>query len=365
MTPRKKASISRGAAGLPRYYMDCGWYRHPNFAGLPLDSLALFEAMIGYSCEHATDGRLPGHHEDLAAALGLRASAVKKALRPLLDRGRVAVEDDHHQVVGFSSHNPTADEIDAFIEERSTSGARGNHIRHHVNKGRWSADCEFCPAADPRLSDPNSDGSSDPTAVATGSHGLGGVGLGVPPQVLRSGATTPSDVVGAEAPPEEDRPPNPRATATAAVEHIAACDLERAKADGQIIRSDKAWLAKATENRRPLLEQLAAAAERQPGIDPVDLAEQLDPAFGPLDGGAARADARWHADKAQLDAEAAEAERLRNQRLDAQAHLEEHPDLRADLTAKAQAEHPNAGPGLLRQHVIRLAIAHLEEPPAA
>lgn len=344
MPPKNKSSISRSAAGLPRYYMDCGWYRHPNFAGLPLDALALFEAMIGYACEHATDGRLPLHHEDLAAAIGLRASAVRKALGPLIERGRVTIEDDHHQVVGYSSHNPTADEIDAFIEERSRSGAQGNHIRHHLNKGRWSPDCEFCPPEDPRNSDPNSDRSSDPTAIANRSHGLGGVGLGSPS--IPHAAATDDRAGPAEADasthPEEDHPPNPERTATAAIEHMARCDLRQAETEGTPIRQPDRWLTKATATRRAAHhDRLLEAATERPDADPVTLAEEIDPACGPDDGGLARAKA-----EAALSVQAAAAGEARRAEYAAWIELadtrlaELDDDQRTQLEAQATETNP-------------------------
>lgn len=401
MPPKNKSSISRSAAGLPRYYMDCGWYRHPNFAGLPLDALALFEAMIGYSCEHATDGRLPLHPEDMAAALGLRASAVRKALRPLIDSGRVVASGSHVVVVDFTSHNPTADEIDLFIEERSRSGAKGNHIRHHVNRNRWSADCEFCPDSEPiasaqrgvsdglattfgRDSDAvlgqtgiakdaepeaaalaptctndlngrrSSDRSSDPTAIANRSHGLGWVGLGSPS--IPHAAATDDRAGPAEADasthPEEDHPPNPERTATLAIEHMARCDLRQAETDGTPIRQPDRWLAKATATRRAAHhDRLLEAATERPDADPVTLAEEIDPACGPDDGGLARAKA-----EAALSVQAAAADEARRAEYAAWIELADTrlAELDDDQRTQIEAQATETNPTLRRMELRHL-----------
>jgi hypothetical protein len=65
-----RTSLARAARGLPRYFMDVGWWRGRRFAGLPLDSIGLMSCVVGYCTEHSTDGRVPGDPEDLAAALG-------------------------------------------------------------------------------------------------------------------------------------------------------------------------------------------------------------------------------------------------------------------------------------------------------
>lgn len=171
-------ALGRPARGLPRYYMDCGWYRHPRFAGLPVEALFVFEAAVGYSTEHATDGLMPAHPEDLAAALGLRASVVKKALPKLLDRHALERHGDQLRVRGWADHNPTAAEVEARQAERSRSGKRGNHERWHVGKGVVDPSCEFCDSSPDRSEHRSSDRNSDPHPIADSSHGMGWDGMG-------------------------------------------------------------------------------------------------------------------------------------------------------------------------------------------
>ena len=139
-------SLGRPATGLPRYYMDVGWYRHPRFTGLAPDVLFVFEAAVGYCYEHATSGELPRGSEDLSLNLGVKMSAVKRAVTALIERGAFEDRGCSLHIRNFEEHNPTGEEIQARTSERSSAGAYGNHVRWHEKKGVTDADCEFCDA---------------------------------------------------------------------------------------------------------------------------------------------------------------------------------------------------------------------------
>ncbi len=410
MPPRPTPSISRQVKGLPRYYMDCGWYRHPRFAGLAPDALFLFEAAVGYCTEHATDGIMPGHHEDLAAALGLRASHVKKALGALLERGALVPGDGTIAIRNWAEHNPTSAEVEEFNRSKAKSGALGNHKRWHESRGVVDPECEFCDSQEgshqgsqvrselaeseqdpgenpmrtsenasnsdrldrrsrPNGSGPGSDGSSPVTSESVsqvrsvrdrkcdretsheGSHGMGWDG---------SSSSSPPPSPIADRPdqgnPEEDQPRTPERTATLAIEHMARCDLRTAEAAGTPIRQPDRWLTKATETRRAAHhDDLVHAATERPAADPVTLAEEIDPACGPDDGGLARAKAE--AAKSARAAEDQAARRAENAawREQADAILEGLDT--DDFTALAdQARETN--PTLLRHEMRRLAMEH-------
>lgn len=136
--------LAHAATGLPRYYMDVGWYRHIRFSGLSVDVLFVFEASIGYCHQHATSGDLPRHPEDLALALGIRPTIVKKAVDKLIERHAYEDLGELLHIRGYEDHNPTGDEIKARSEERSKAGARGNHVRWHEKEGVVDDTCEFC-----------------------------------------------------------------------------------------------------------------------------------------------------------------------------------------------------------------------------
>lgn len=175
--------LGRAAKGLPRYFMDCGWYRAPRFAGLGVDALFVFEAAVGYCTEHGTDGALPAHPEHLAAALGVRPSVVRRALLPLLERQALAPAGDDRtlQICGWAVHNPTSEEVEQVQQERSRAGALGNHKRWHVGRGVIDPACELCvPTGSPgdRTSDRRRDRSTDRPPSPGPSHGIGSDRLG-------------------------------------------------------------------------------------------------------------------------------------------------------------------------------------------
>jgi hypothetical protein len=208
-----RTQLGRAAAGLPRYYMDTGWWRARRFTGLPLDALGLVRCIVSHGNEHATDGHVPADPEDLAAAVGLRARDVRKALKPLLEREVLARDGDELVLVGWSDHNPTKADVEAYTAERSTLGGYGNHVRHHEQKGVRKDGCEWCDqpptASQPgRSSDPGSDPPSDPEPVAASSHGMGWELLTHP----QTGSTT--------------RPRHPATTTPASTRPPASSDAE-------------------------------------------------------------------------------------------------------------------------------------------
>lgn len=192
--------LGRPATGLPRYYMDCGWYRHPHFAGLPVESLFCFEAIIGYSTEYATNGIVPSHPEDLSIVLGVRASVVRKAIPPLVDRAALIHDGATLTVRSWSDHNPLREEVSTFSDSQRVRSAYGNHVRHHVKKGVTNLDCVHCTADAQGESPGSGQGASldaplatspgEPSlgTLASGSHGMGWDGKEEPPTPASGGS---------------------------------------------------------------------------------------------------------------------------------------------------------------------------------
>lgn len=189
MAPKKTGTIGRGAGGLPRYYLDVGWWRHKRFAGLDSNALFIAQAAISYGNEHGSDGHMPADSEDLAMALGVRHSDLIRAHSDLIRIGFWIKIRSEMVVRDWAQHNPTSGEIEELAEERSTLGARGNHVRWHLSRGFLQPGCKFCdeegpngdPFGDPepdRLGDPVSDPVSDPNGIANASHGIGRDGIG-------------------------------------------------------------------------------------------------------------------------------------------------------------------------------------------
>lgn len=359
MPPKTSPSISRTVKGLPRYYMDCGWWRHPRFAGLSPDALFAFSAIISYCTEHATDGRAPAHPEDLAAAIGMRASAVKRALKLLSEREIVIVKNDQIEVRNWSEHNPTSAEIEAYNEARSKGGNLGNHKRWHERRGVVDPECEHC---DRSVQRSVSDRSSDHRTIAVGSHGLGWDGntsSSPPTTPIAQAAKPPDDGASGD---EEDQPQNPTALADQAVDLMAQADLLHARESGTPIRQPDRWLATARDNRyQAHYADLLAMATQRPEANPADLAEELDPTTGHLDGGAARARAEWQRTQAAGRELQARGERGQAWLAEAERILGDmSPEQLSTLEAQASEITGSAG-GTLHRIQMRLLALPPEE----
>lgn len=127
-------SLFKGANGLPRFMVDCGFWRHPKWQGQGqgnvLDQMGLYVACISYCYEHETDGILPGPDAgDLGVALGIRGRFVKPALEGLVTRGSVIAHPDRLEVRSFISHNPTRADIEQHRQKRSAAGKKAAAAR--------------------------------------------------------------------------------------------------------------------------------------------------------------------------------------------------------------------------------------------
>lgn len=270
-----RRNLGRAATGLPRFWMDVGWWRGRRFAGLPLDALALVQCIVGYGNEHSTDGHVPADPEALAAALGLRASHVKKAIRPLLDRGLLQPDGHELVLVGFEDHNPTRDQVEAYTAERSTLGSKGNHKRWHEARGVIDPTCEWCRTTD-HPPDRYSDRPSDSEPIANASHGMGWDGMG-----QQSSSTTTRD-----GPVDDDD----QAMA------IARAELARREAEAGPVGNPDAWLRsvaaghrRRADNDPDHLDQATARATNAPPAAPSPLDATAAATRAAMDRNAARA----------------------------------------------------------------------------
>jgi hypothetical protein len=190
-----RKTLGRPATGLPRYYLDVRWWGGRRFVGLDGLSLFVWQAGVSYCTEKGTDGFMPGNLEDLSLALGVRLSELKRSVPKLLACGVWSRVDDSIVSVGWTDHNPSKAEIDDYTAERSKLGKRGNHVRHHYNKGIVEPSCELCVPAEFPSSDPDRDPITSPDStegVPCDSVGMGWVGLG--PKELSGEANMKGDV---------------------------------------------------------------------------------------------------------------------------------------------------------------------------
>lgn len=133
--------LMKDARGLPRFMMDCGFWRSPKWRGAKLGEIGLFSAAVSYCYEHETDGRLP-HSADLAQSLGLKEVEVRRMVADLVKRN-VMVEDAFGvAIVGFLDHNPSSAEIRDRKQKRVSASSKATHARYH--KATPQPDCEWC-----------------------------------------------------------------------------------------------------------------------------------------------------------------------------------------------------------------------------
>lgn len=150
------AGLIKQAEGLQKFTMTCGFWRSPKWVGVSLASIGLGSALVSYCYEHTTDGVLPGDSEDLAAALGLKHSQVRAAVKEMLERGLLERNGKQLVIVNYLEHNPSAAEVTEHRANRKVAGAKANHIRWHVERNITDPDCPLCPSAE-SANDPSTD----------------------------------------------------------------------------------------------------------------------------------------------------------------------------------------------------------------
>lgn len=327
-------------------------YSHPKIVAAPPLARSLFIAGLCHCAAGLTDGAIAtGALPLLLAQTGAKAGHAKD----LVSVGLWSSTATGWEVNDYLDYNPSREKVQA---ERDAARLRKERQR---SRGRDAVDQDGASGRFVSRRDDQRDGRRESRRE---SRGVSPATRPVPsPNPSPSPPPghpieTPPGVAGAGAPTEDDRTTT---TVEAALDHMARCDLERAKAEGQPIRQPAAWTRAARATRAEAhRHDLARLAAGQHGVDPVDLAEQVDPACGPLDGGAARSERAWQreqAEGAEADRHAAEAKARRRRADQAIAALD--PDQHADLTARAEAQVPadvTAGRKTLVRNAMRSII---------
>lgn len=120
----------KAARGLPKFAMECGFWRHKNWVGAGLAAIGLQACGVSYCYEHETDGNLPGPAiDDLASALGLRSRDVRAALKICLEKGRWLATEGGYCIAGFGEHNPLSAELQEHRLRRSDAAKRAADAR--------------------------------------------------------------------------------------------------------------------------------------------------------------------------------------------------------------------------------------------
>lgn len=289
---RRRTSLARSATGLPRYYMDVHWWTGPAWLGATLAEIGLRDAMGSYCARHGTDGRLPADPRRLAVALAVDPSELRRTLKLILARTKttetgeevpvIAQDGDELVIAGYVDHNPSKADAEAYRAEKSAAGRRGNHQRHHVDKGVVNPDCELCQTTSPdpppdRNSDRTCDPKSDRKRIAESSHGMGwdGIGDNPHPQTTSTGSDSQQRDEDRGKPPHRGDPADRVARADAACDLIAD-QAHQTAVDRGTVRDPDAHLAACIRGARR--DHHAAAiqlAATRPDWTPGQIAEHL------------------------------------------------------------------------------------------
>lgn len=151
--------LMKSAASLPRFALDCGFWRTRRYAGASPAVVGLQTAAVSYCHEHGSDGWIPD--DGLATSLGFKEREVAKLVPEMLRRNIWRPADDGgFEVVGYLDHNPSRAQVKEDRQKRSDAGAKGNHDRWHEN--RVVIGCPFCPMQGSQVRS-ESESVSDPT----------------------------------------------------------------------------------------------------------------------------------------------------------------------------------------------------------
>jgi len=133
--------LMKSAASLPRFALDCGFWRTRRYAGASPAVVGLQTAAISYCYEHGTDGWVPD--DGLATSLGFRERDVAKVVPEMVRRNLwVPADGDGFLIVGFLDHNPSRKDVQAERDKRTVAGQKGNHDRWHQDQSQGG--CQWC-----------------------------------------------------------------------------------------------------------------------------------------------------------------------------------------------------------------------------
>lgn len=238
------------------------FFTHPKAAGLSTTAVAIYLRAICYSSQHLTDGRVP-----LSVVASWGYARWRQSLDTLSTRSLVTMSRECIQIHDYLDYQRSSQEVRDIRAKRASAGSKGGKAKAAKAK-------------------------QTPSNLLDGA--LAEQSRAEPPSV----------------PPPDSRSPAPQTeeeeTLAKVWRYMAQHDLEVAIANGAVIRSRTAWLAAAASRRAEShhAQALAELDARPAGIHydrHVEVAEALDPAVGPPDGGAARARARREATLRLLD----------------------------------------------------------------
>lgn len=133
-------ATERGKDRRPYFTVSLEFFDHPKTLALSDAAVRHVLEVWAYCGRFKTDGQVP---------------------RPILDRRGPEVaaelteggwietrEDGTLWCHDYLDHQPSREEIETRMEanraKMARGGTKGAHTTHHVNRGRWVADCEWC-----------------------------------------------------------------------------------------------------------------------------------------------------------------------------------------------------------------------------
>lgn len=238
---------------------DDNFFTHPKAIDLSPTAITLFLRSLCYCNQHMTDGRLT---EEVVRSWGI--ARWQQGSSMLQARGLWTMQEGCIEIHDYLDHQRSRAEIQKTSKQRAEAGSKGGKAKaeRHGTAKQTSSKVLGAVLAEQNRTEP----PSPPTPLTAETHGTKAAYGG------------------------ED------GLIKAVAEHMARADLERATRAGVDIRSEKAWLAAAelTRAERHADAIVQEAANRNGALHyplHVEIAEAIDPACGPADGGAARASA--------------------------------------------------------------------------
>lgn len=114
-----------------------GMPEHPKVEPLSDKAFRLLVETWCWSSRTRTDGYLPAASWAKRGTPAARRELIAVGLAEVDDAGGVQMHD-------YDEHQRTSAEIAESAGQRAAEGRLGAHIRHHVNSGKRSHDCEHC-----------------------------------------------------------------------------------------------------------------------------------------------------------------------------------------------------------------------------
>lgn len=121
----------------PSIMLDHLMPENPKIVGLSDAAFRLYIEVVCWCSRHESDGSIP-------TPMIQRMARSPKVITELIKANLIRDELGSYTVKDYLLHQRSRREIAALRQARRTSGSRGNHMRWHVARRRFDANCEHC-----------------------------------------------------------------------------------------------------------------------------------------------------------------------------------------------------------------------------